>query len=333
MKPLKMIQVGSGGWGKSWLKFLHDSPDWKLAALVSRGGENLEQARSQWNLSDDVCFSDLDAALATPADAVLVTVPHHLHVPVARKALEAGKHVLCEKPFSDDFDAAVDLVSFAESTQLQLAVSQNFRYRLGLWQLKALSESLGSVDSLRIELYQPQGRLPGWRADQVSTLALEIMIHHVDMARFLLGANAEQVFCKAWNPSWSESKGPANATAIIEFNTGAVLSYVGSWATRGKRSGWEGQWRVQFENGAATWNGDAPETENADGEILSPPVVNAFPGQDRNGLLIDFAKSIRQESPFPTHGKDNLQSLAIIFAAITSFRENRPVSIQELLPE
>ena len=168
-----------------------------MAALVSRGGENLEQARSQWNLSDDVCFSDLDAALATPADAVLVTVPHHLHVPVARKALEAGKHVLCEKPFSDDFDAAVDLVSFAESTQLQLAVSQNFRYRLGLWQLKALSESLGSVDSLRIELYQPQGRLPGWRADQVSTLALEIMIHHVDMARFLLGANAEQVFLQS----------------------------------------------------------------------------------------------------------------------------------------
>ena len=333
MTPLKIIQVGSGGWGKSWLKFLSESEDWELAGLVSRGGKNLEQAKSQWQLQDDLCFNDLDEALATSADTVLVTVPHNLHVPVARKASEAGKHVLCEKPFSDDFQAAVDLVSFAESTELQLAVSQNFRYRLGLWQMKALSEPLEPVDSLRIELFQPQGRLPDWRADQVSTLALEIMIHHVDMTRFLLGAKAERVFCKAWNPSWSESKGPANISAIIEFDTGAVLSYLGSWAARGKQSGWEGQWRVQFENGVTTWEGGDPETENADIETISPPVVNDFPGHDRDGLLIDFAQAIRQKTPFPTNGKDNLQSLAIIFAAIASFQENRPVAINELLSE
>ena len=46
MSKLKMIQVGTGGWGKSWLPFLLDSPDWELAALVSRGGANLEQAEA-----------------------------------------------------------------------------------------------------------------------------------------------------------------------------------------------------------------------------------------------------------------------------------------------
>ena len=69
------------------------------------------------------------------------------------------------------------------------------------------------------------------------------------------------------------------------------------------------------------------------GETLSLSVVDEFSGQDREGLLIDFAKLIRHKSLFPTNGKDNLQSLAIIFTAISFFGENRPVSIQELLLE
>jgi len=332
MKKLKIIQVGSGGWGKSWLQFLHESDDWQLAGLVSRGGANLTEAQAKWGIPGEKCFADLDDALSLEADAVLVTVPHHLHVPVSKKALEAGKHVLCEKPFSDSLAEAMELVAFAKTTSKQLAISQNFRYRQGLWQMKAASGDVGPVDSLTIDIYQPQPeQISGWRRQTVSTLLLEIAIHHLDMARFLLDANATSVFCRAWNPPWSCATGPASASLIVEFENGVNMSFNGSWAARGKYTPWDGVWRVQYERGAATWDGALPKFEVIGGSAYAPAEIRGYPGTDREGILKAFANSIRQNARFPTDGEDNLQSLAIVFAAIQSFQEERKVLIDEIM--
>merc|ERR1711900_74979 len=98
---------------------------------------------------------------------------------MCRQVLEAGKHVLCEKPFSDRFETAKELVAFSDTTARVLAISQNFRYRLGLHQLKALVDTgAGRIDSMQ-----------------------------VDMARFLCGVDPVSVYCRSWNPSWSITQG------------------------------------------------------------------------------------------------------------------------------
>ena len=148
---LRIIQIGSGGWGLSWLRFIHESSEWELAGLVSRGGSNLDQAREQFAIPPSKCFTDLEQALKIDANAVLIAVPQHLHAAVAQQALLAGKHVLCEKPLSDTFEGAKAVARFADTTDRKLCVVQNFSYRHGLWQLKAVIEqSLGRLDSLNV---------------------------------------------------------------------------------------------------------------------------------------------------------------------------------------
>jgi predicted dehydrogenase len=328
----RIIQVGAGGWGKSWLKFINESKDWELAALVSRGGDNLERAQAEWSIPDAACFTELERALAVDADAVLVTVPHHLHAAVSTQALEAGKHVLCEKPFSDDFESAKGLVASAKAAGKKLVVGQNFRFRRGLWQMKAAARRFGGAfDSLSVAMFQSQGdSMIDWRKRQISLLLLEIMIHHVDMARFLMDSDAANVFCRAWNPSWSLSDGPASAAVVIEFANGATMNYNASWAARGQSTGWEGLWRVQCENGAARWDGKDLSIQNADGQSVGAPSVDDYPGDDRHGLLTEFARSIAEDRSSIIDGEDNLGSLSIIFAAIRSFQERRVVSIDEI---
>jgi predicted dehydrogenase len=329
---LKMIQVGSGGWGESWLSFLNESDDWELVGLVSRGGENLARAQAHWRIPESQCFTDLDSALSIDADAVLISAPPHVHTQIGTKALHAGKHVLCEKPFSDSFDAARDLVALGKATGKHVAISQNFRYREGLWRIKAATGGdLGPVDSLTVELYQEQWPKPPWRKTEPSAHLLEIAIHHVDMARFLLDSNASKVFCQAWNPSWSKYEGPASAFIIVLFENGASMSYNGSWAALGKLTSWEGLWRVQCEKGAVVWDGQTLDPELAGQDDVALPKVDGIPGHDRTGVLRDFADTVRDGAPFPANGEDNLQSLAIVLAAIRSFQEEREVSVQEFL--
>ena len=336
MSKLKMIQVGTGGWGKSWLPFLLDSPDWELAALVSRGGANLEQARAKTCVAESACYSSLEQALKTDADAVLVTTPHSLHVDMCRQALEAGKHVLCEKPFSDRFETAKELVAFSDTTDWVLAISQNFRYRLGLHQLKALVDTgAGCIASMQVYIREPQGPwiTQGWRGKQtVSPLLSEVLIHQVDMARFLCGADPVSVYCRSWNPSWSITQGDASADVLVTFSNGSRLTYGGTWATRGGATPWDGDWRIRYENAVATWAGEDVTVLPGDAATgLEVPGVPSFAGHDRTGVLMDFARAVRGEAPFPTDGQDNLPSLAIIFAAMLSAADERIVTIDEIM--
>ena len=82
---------------------------------------------------------DLEAVLADPAiDLIDVCLPPHLHFPVSMKALQAGKHVICEKPIVRSLDEADQLQSAAETSGRQVFPVFQYRYGPGLAQLKAL---------------------------------------------------------------------------------------------------------------------------------------------------------------------------------------------------
>ena len=130
---IRVIQVGYGYWGESWVQYLRDDPNFELAALVVRTEETLQKARVKWKLPNSICFTDYDEALKLDADLVIIVMPHYAHIEFARKAVEAGKNVLIEKPLCDDMDEAKEFAKWMRGRSERVFVSHNYRYREELW--------------------------------------------------------------------------------------------------------------------------------------------------------------------------------------------------------
>ena len=96
-EPLKIVQIGIGGWGWSWIGVAQHSTAWELQAVVDVNPDALKRAQDVYGLRPDQTYSSLDEALKhTQADAALIVVPPEVHARVAENALSHGLHCLIE---------------------------------------------------------------------------------------------------------------------------------------------------------------------------------------------------------------------------------------------
>lgn len=138
--------VGAGMIVKDFLSFTHELPEIKLEAIVARNIENLKNLQSIYNIKE--IFTDLDECLSSPSiDTIYVAVPNNLHYSVAKKALEAGKNVICEKPFTLDYNETVELFQLAESENLILIEAITNQYLPNYLEIK---ENLSQIGNIRL---------------------------------------------------------------------------------------------------------------------------------------------------------------------------------------
>lgn len=341
---MKIIQVGYGYWGESWLQFIADNPNFELAALVVRTPETLKKAQEKWNLPDEMCFTDYDKALETEAELVLIVMPHYAHIEFAKKAVLAGKNVVIEKPLCDDLEEAKEFARWMEGRKERVFVSQNYRYRNELWQMRKgfSGGGLGQLQFIQLDYRagmttDPQEHawnIQGWRGKQVCMQAYEVCIHHFDMLRFLAGANVKRVYASGWNPAWAITRGPESFFINLEFENGVHALFSNHMSSVGAPTEFQGDWQVQGSRGLVRWiSGQGlclfPASDNP-GRIPTAEEAQC-PGFDRSGILSELYKAMNgEESTLPTL-KDNLNSLAIASAVLLSAREHRAVEMSELL--
>lgn len=138
--------VGAGMIVKDFLSFSHELPEIKLEAIVARNIENLKNLQNAYNIKQ--IYTDLDECLSSPSiDTIYVAVPNNLHYPVAKKALEAGKNVICEKPFTLDHNETVELFQLAESNNLILIEAITNQYLPNYLEIK---ENLSQIGNIRL---------------------------------------------------------------------------------------------------------------------------------------------------------------------------------------
>nr|WP_246345074.1 Gfo/Idh/MocA family oxidoreductase [Conexibacter arvalis] len=99
----------------------------RLVAVAASTPESSRAAAGRLG-AERACKSGEELVAADDVDVVHVCAPNHLHLPLARAALEAGKHVICEKPLALDDDGAAELVAAASAGGLQAAVPFVYRY-------------------------------------------------------------------------------------------------------------------------------------------------------------------------------------------------------------
>ena len=160
---------------------------------------------------------------------------------------------------------------------------------------------------------------------------LEVAIHHFDMLRFISGSNVKSIYCRGWNPEWSDINGLGAAFALLEFENGFKA------ATPLPKSPLidiriECDWIMQTDKGAVKWENDEPNrldmSVGADGSLCED---FEFPGKDRAGVLHDIKGQLEGRKGSVPSVSDNINSLAVSFAALKSIAEDRPVYMSELL--
>ncbi len=189
------LVVGYGYWGPNIVRNIVERPEFSLVALCERDESRIEDFGKR---NPGVpCERDFDEALANPrVEAVAIATPPHTHYQLVRKALEAGKHVLVEKPLARTAGEAAELIALADELGSVLMPGHTFLYSPSVNKVRNLIEEdvLGEIyfvtsSRMNLGLYQQDG------------VVLDLAPHDLSILLYWLGkplvdvtANGRSVF-------------------------------------------------------------------------------------------------------------------------------------------
>ncbi|ULT59355.1 Gfo/Idh/MocA family oxidoreductase [Neobacillus drentensis] len=331
MDKLKAIQVGTGGFGSSWLEILDKFQEIELVAVVDVNPENLENAKQFIQNNSPQYYTDhIEAFAKSKADIAVIVTPPQTHKKLALDALAYDLYVFMEKPIAQKFEDAKELLEKSGTYKKFIMISQNYRWRPEIQAVKkALDENvIGKVEYVEWN-FRRATKFGGWR-DQYSEILIEDMsIHHFDLMRYLLGVNPSTVFAKSLKPSWSWFNGNSAASLILSFED-ILINYFGSWVTRGKETPWNGDFKLVGERGVIELNDNCPTItlENSETKQLE---LEEMEFEDRAYSIFEMVQAIKQGRIPSTVLSDNIQSFALVGAALQSIQQNKEIDVQEML--
>jgi predicted dehydrogenase len=148
--------IGYGYWGPNLVRNFSAVPGASVKKVVDLRDDRLQIVSK--NYPGVEVSTDMNSVLTDPSiDAVVIATPVFTHYPMAKKALENGKHVLLEKPMADKVDHCLELIELAQKNGRVLMVDHTFLYTSAVQKMKALVDggSIGNIkyfDSTRVNL-------------------------------------------------------------------------------------------------------------------------------------------------------------------------------------
>lgn len=247
MGKLKLGVIGAGSWAISshLPNFAARKDDVEFVGVARHGAELLRKVKDDFGFA--VASEDYRDVLDAGVDIVLVASPTGLHHEHAKAAMEAGAHVLVEKPFTIDPADAWDLVGVSERAGRHLVVSFGWNYRPMVRQMKRLVDEhgIGDVEQLAVrmasvtrELLTNTGAYPDadpetipeqrtWTDPAVSGggYGQAQLSHALGLALWITGLRASSVFALMGGPA----SGPVELHDAISarFDGGAVGTVAG----------------------------------------------------------------------------------------------------------
>lgn len=337
--PVRFGLIGFGAWGSHHARAIVESPGAELAGIAARSAESQAAARTAH--PGVPVYGDYRELLADGSIEVIDAVlPTHLHHPIGRAALEAGRHLLMEKPLCRSEAECDDLLALAEQKGLLLAVGHELRLS-ALWgRVKEMIDegAIGEPQYALIELWRRPYRLgaEGWRYDieRVGNWILEEPIHFFDLARWYLSSlgEPESVFARAKARQPDRPELQDNFSAMLTFPGGAyaVISQT--------LSAFEHHQVVKLtgSRGAlwASWSGALDRTftptfwlKHFDGENVREVPITAASGEvfELVHEISAMASAVRTGTPLPATGADGRWSVKMCLRAHQSVQTGAPV--------
>ncbi len=225
--------IGAGRVTRHHVATIKSRPDlFCLKAVADLSLESREYAKENYHLQN--IYTNYQEMLKDKEiDAVLVAVPHDVHVPLCVDAFSAGKHVLVEKPIARTSEEADCIIKAAEKANKVLLVGHNERYMPQHAKIKEIldNKEIGPVFCARTDHFQNFSKPKGvwWRdAKKVGGgCVIGSGIHRLDLLLWYLG-NAQEVYAyQSYLPERLE--GEVASSAVIKFKSGAVAEFFCNW--------------------------------------------------------------------------------------------------------
>jgi predicted dehydrogenase len=329
-KTLRFGIVGTGGMGISHAREILLRPDATVAALCDVSDQALDRAVHRLygatgaTGSRPPCYTSLDQMLAeAELDAVVIATPHTQHTEHIRKSLEAGKHVLCEKPMATTAADARAAIELAERKGLTLAIAYQ---RHGQARYKKAHEivasgRLGDLRLVTVLIAQDclSNFLPGatWRADPALSGGGHFMdtgSHIVDMMLWVSGLEPELVYAEIDNYGTLVDV----ITALtIRFTNGARGTFA---ATSLSAEPWREEFSFYGTEGVMNIRADGLSYQTKGGDKIYPRAE----GRDIRPVE-NFIAAIRGQVPAPqAPAIYGLRVAQVTEAAYKSARSGKP---------
>ena len=323
-RNLRIAVLGCGYWGGNYIRVFNELAGSEVAAVCDQRPQRLKAFQ---DVCPDALFTtDLDEVLRADVDAIVIAVQASAHFELARKCLDAGKHVLVEKPLTTVAEQAHELTEQADGRGLTLMVGHTFIFNAAVQRLKryASEGELGDI----YYLYSKRTNLGPIRSD-VNAL-WDLASHDISIFNHLLDDVPEWVSavgsCVLRNDredvgflSLGYSNGIVGHIHVswADPNKARELVIVGS-EKRALFNDLEGVEKIRLFEKSVRAVSDSPQTfgeahfEMRDGPIVSPSLPTAEPLKSQCSHFLDCIALGRRSISSGVEGEDVIHVLEAV---------------------
>ena len=347
-KTLKVGVIGVGGIAGAHFPGWRDSPIAEVAALsdldaptLKRVGEAQGVTKLYENSADLIADPDIDI--------VDVCTPNMYHAPLAIAALNAGKHVICEKPLAPTPGDIKKMIAARDKSGKLLMTAQHFRFQGSAQALKAEIDKgvLGDIYHARSWMLRRAAAptRPGFILKQHSGggPCIDIGVHILDLTLWMMGnpkpvtvsgvtgdklAHLPGAFSVWGGPIPQEFDVEDFAAAFVRFETGATLVIEVSWLLHHKTQGEDMQMWLYGTKGGSHWPGNEILTSNyTTQQHMNTQLQVAAGGEPHAKECIAFAEAVQSGAPSPVPAEQSMQVIAILDGLYRSAAKGKEVTL------
>ena len=321
MQPIPVALVGAGRVAQAYADALSSMTQLQLVGVVD---PRRKAARALAEPFDCDTFASVGALLRHVPDleAVLICTPPRTHFDLSRRLLEAGVHVLCEKPFTIATDEARELQQLADQVGVTLTMGSKFRFVTDVVRARSMIQSgiLGRIVLFEIVFTTRVDMAQSWHVDPAISgggVLIDNGSHAVDLTRYLFGP-IRQVLAIG---GLRIQPVPVEDTARLQVRTeSAAVGVIDlSWSLHKPDVPFV---TVHGSHGTLCLGWKESRYRLA----TSPDWVRFGSGYDKlaafRNQLVNFARAIRGHEPLRITSDDAIASVATIEAAYKSMRRS-----------
>jgi len=331
--PMKVAVIGVGSMGRNHARVYSELPEAELVAVVDVDLQTAEVVAAKYGVR---AYADPGAMFAKEKpEAVSIAVPTALHAQVGITALEAGAHVLMEKPIAATVEEGRRLIDKARATNRQLMVGHIVRFNPAMQALKQKLQE-GTLGRIFQVFCRRAGPFPA-RIRDVGVV-VDLAPHDVDIMRFLVGAEPLRVYAETERRIHTDHEDLV--WGLLRFPDGVVGSLEINWLTPTKIRevlvlGERGLFRVDdltqdlyfYEN--AQVNGDlwlALKTLKgvSEGHMIRYAIQRYEP---LKAELQAFLQAVNEGNSVPVSGADGLEALRLALALVESGQSHQVIEV------